>query len=136
MKLSFISDNTTQTELLYDELKMITSLNVKADNDIMYMNILNHKIDSSNKFGQRTAPLRNSMSLSANEYREFLSTFGFTNNYLKKWLNDVVFRNGVHFPYNVYEFDTHLEFKEKSIHIMMEVNDEAAKFLEDDLWEK
>lgn len=115
---------------------MITSMNMRAEDDIMYMNILSNKLEKSNKFGQRTKPIRNSMSMTANEYREFLSTFGFTNNYLKKWLNDVVLRNGVKFPYNVYEFDTHLSFKEHSIHIMMEVNDEAAEFLEEDFWEK
>ena len=136
MKIAFIADDKTQKELLYDELKMITSFNVKAENDIMYMNILTHKINQQNKFGQRTQPIRNSLKLTPNEYREFLSTFGFTTNYLKKWLNDVVLRNGVRFPYNVYEFDTHLEFKEHSIHVMMEVNDEAAEFLEEDFWDK
>ena len=45
MKIAFIADDKTQKELLYDELKMITSFNVKAENDIMYMNILTHKIN-------------------------------------------------------------------------------------------
>ena len=46
MKIAFLADDKTQKELLYDELKMITSFNVKADNDIMYMTILSHKVDS------------------------------------------------------------------------------------------
>jgi hypothetical protein len=54
--------------------------------------------------------MRNGMNLTPNEYREFLSTFGFTNNYMKKWMNDVVFRPGVRFPYNMQEVYTTIKF--------------------------
>ena len=73
----------------------------------------------------------NNMDLTENDYREFLSTFGFTMNYLKKWLNDVYFRDGLFFPYNVSEFKTRVGFKEKSMHIMLEVEDDAEDFFED-----
>ena len=78
--------------------------------------------------------MRNGMNLTPNEYREFLSTFGFTNNYMKKWMNDVVFRNGVRFPYNMSEIYTTIKFQEKSAHIFLEVEDNAAKVLEKGLW--
>jgi len=111
------------TQLIYDELKMISSMDMTAEHDVMYIKLLNHKLDLDNKFGQRSQPIKNGMELTENEYREYLSTLGFTMNYLKKWLNDVYFRDGLFFPYNISEFDTRVAFKEKSMHIMLEVED-------------
>ena len=96
--------DSKKLELMYDELKMISSMDMEAENDIMFIKLLNHKLDIDSKFGQRSQPIMNNMELTENEYREFLSTYGFTMNYLKKWLNDVYFRDGVFFPYNVSEF--------------------------------
>jgi hypothetical protein len=45
-------------------------------------------------------PIRNSMNMNSNDYREFVSTFGFTMNWMKKWLNEVVWANGMYFPYS------------------------------------
>jgi len=84
--------------------------------------------------GDRKLPIRNSMGMTEADYREFVSTFGFTLNYLKKWLNDVVLRNGIVFPYNTHEFDTSLKFAEKSMHIIIEVEDDAAQYFEKDFW--
>ena len=69
--------------------------------------------------------MKNSMKLTSNEYREFLSTFGFTMNFMKKWMNDVYLREGIYFPYGVDEFYTTVFFKEMSMHIMLEVEDKA-----------
>jgi hypothetical protein len=124
----------SKKELMYDEVKMISSMDMTAENDILYIKLLNHKLDIDSKFGQRSQPIRNSMDLTENEYREFLSTFGFTMNYIKKWLNDVYFRDGVLFPYNMSEFNTRVSFKEKSMHIMLEVEEGADKFFEDEYW--
>jgi len=85
---------------------MTTALNMQAKDDILFMEILNHKLNINHKFGQKKAPMRNNMKLTANEYREFLSTLGFSHSYLKKWLNDIIFRNGVRFPYNMKEIYT------------------------------
>jgi hypothetical protein len=81
-------------ELLYDEIKMITTLDVEAENDVVFVKVLNNKIDSRNNV-RKNLPVRNTMDMTTNEYREFLSTFGFTMNYMKKWLNEVVFRDGI-----------------------------------------
>jgi len=110
MCLSFSLDTMGAKELLYDEVKMISSMNMKAKDDILFITLLNHKLNVNNKFGQKNVPMRNSMKLTSNEYREFLSTFGFSSNYMKKWLNDVVFRNGVRFPYNMKEIYTTIKF--------------------------
>jgi hypothetical protein len=91
-------------EQMYDEHKMISSMDMTATDDIVFIKLLNHKLDIDSKFGQRSQPIMNNMELTENEYREYLSTFGFTMNYIKKYLNDVYFRDGIFFPYNVSEF--------------------------------
>jgi hypothetical protein len=120
-------------EIMYDELKMISSMDMTSKSDILYIKLISHKLDIDSKFGQRSKPIRDGMDLTENEYREFLSTFGFTLNYIKKFLNDVYFRNGVFFPYNVSEFDTEVYFQEKSMHIMLEVEEESYEFFEEEL---
>jgi hypothetical protein len=122
-------------ELMYDELKMITSMNVRAEDDIVFIDILKNKLDIDNKYGQKEAPMRNGMNLTPNEYREFVSTFGFFQNYLKKWFNNVYFKNGIMFPYNPKEIYTTVAFQEKSMHVMLEVEEEADKFFEKELWD-
>jgi len=74
------------------------------------------------------------MDVTENEYREFLSTYGFTMNYIKKWMNDVYFRDGIPFPYNINEFKTSVSFKEKSMHVMLEVEEDADVYFEDNYW--
>lgn len=120
-----------KTELLYDEVKMILSMDVTADNDILNIKILNLKHDIDSRFGQRSAPIRDGMHLTENEYREFLSTYGFAMNYIKKWMNDVYLRNGILFPYGMDEFYTTVYYQEQSMHIMLEVEEEAEIYFED-----
>lgn len=111
--LKFHEGSISGKELLYDEINMIMSMNMEAEDDILFINLLNLKLDIDSRFGQRSAPIRDGMELTENEYREFLSTYGFALNYMKKWLNDVHFREGIHFPFNPEEFYTTLNFQEK-----------------------
>lgn len=90
----------TGKEIIYDELKMVTSAKMHAENDLVYITLLKNKLFIDNQYGQSTEPMRNGMKLTANEYREFISSFGFFQNYLKKWFNNVYFKNGLGFPYN------------------------------------
>ena len=119
---------------MYDEHKMISSMDMTATDDIVFIKLLNHKLDIDSKFGQRSQPIMNNMELTENEYREYLSTFGFTMNYIKKYLNDVYFRDGIFFPYNVSEFQTKVNFQAKSMHIMLEVEDNAEQYFEENYW--
>ena len=87
-------------EIIYDELKMVTSAKVASENDRVFVTLLKNKLFIDNQFGQRTEPKRNGLRLTSNEYREFISSFGFYMNYLKKWFNNVYFKNGLDFPYH------------------------------------
>ena len=74
--------------------------------------------------------------MSKNDYKEFLAQFGFWMNHIKKWLNTDMLTNGVLFPYGVDEFKSKVYFKEKSMHITLEVESEAAEYFEDKYWDK
>jgi hypothetical protein len=60
-----------------------------------------------------------------------LSTYGFFLADFKKWLNNDYLSWGIRFPYNPEEFYTTVAFQEKSMHIMLEVEDDAYKFFDD-----
>lgn len=119
-------------ELLYDEINMVTSADIESRNDIVYIKVLNNKINNGRS--KKHMPMRNSMNMTKGDYREFLSTFGFTMNFMKKWLNDVVLRRGVRLPFKMEELETEVKFQEKSMHLLLEVNNDAAKFFEKEFW--
>lgn len=64
-------------EIIYDELKMVTSAKVKSEDDRVFITLLKNKLFIDNQFGQSTEPKRNGMQMTSNEYREFISSFGF-----------------------------------------------------------
>ena len=134
LKFSIMSDDTKSTELLYDEVRFTTAANIKTENDIVHIDVLTNKINIENKFGGRQLPIRNGMNMSKNEYREFISTLGFSARYWKDWINQSVFKGGVWFPYKPDEFLTDLKFQEKSAHLFFELEPEIASLLEKDFW--
>lgn len=126
------SERRSERELIYDEIPMITSMDVRSKNDVLYINMINNKIDYTQDFGMKKKPVRNTMEMTSVEYNEFLADFSHSMNYFKNWLNQKHFVSGIYFPYNTDEFDTHLNFMEKSMHIMMEVEDRAYIFFDDE----
>ena len=129
MKIGFSLDALGTKELLYDEINFETSFDLKADNDIVYGVIKKHRIDMP-RHRSKKLPVRNTMNMTSTDYNEFISTFGFTNNYIKKWMNDVVLREGIKFPYNMEELYTTLQFTEGAMHIMLEVEKEYEEYLD------
>jgi hypothetical protein len=120
-----------KTEVLYDELPIITTLDMDAEKDMLFIRMLNNKLDIDSKFGQKQKPERTTMTMTTVDYRQFHSTMSYSLNYFKNWLNDKHFPDGVHFAWSMDEFDTQLHFQEKSMHILLEVNDDAEVFFED-----
>ena len=49
--MRFHEDSASGTELMYDELKMILSMDMTAEDDILFMKILNLKLDIDGRFG-------------------------------------------------------------------------------------
>jgi hypothetical protein len=44
-------------------------------------------------------------------------------------------KNGVRMPYNPKQLYTTVDFKEKSMHILLEAGEDAEEFLEDNFWD-
>jgi hypothetical protein len=86
--------------LFYDEFKVVTTGSVKTRDDTLYLEILSHKLDMNGKYQEQAYPVHDYMSITENEYRELLSTFGFYLNKQKDCLNQHVLNNGngVHLP--------------------------------------
>jgi hypothetical protein len=63
-------------ELLYDEVRFITKAKVSTNNDVAWIEILKNEILIDDKFGGKQKPIRNTMKMTNNEYREFLSQLG------------------------------------------------------------
>ena len=80
---------------------MITTFMLEVEDDVAYMNILNHKLDLDGNYGQITKPQRTSINISTVEYRYFLQTLGFGMNEMKRWFNDVILSDGISFPYKM-----------------------------------
>lgn len=121
--------------IFYDEFKMVTTAMLEVQDDIGYLNVLNHKLDLNNKFAQTVAPERNSMKVTENEYREFLQSLGFTLNEMKKWMNDVILLDGIKFPYALDEIKTEVKFQEGSMHVFLEVEKNVAEYFENEFWD-
>lgn len=96
--------------IFYDEVRMVSTGMLEVTDDVGYLNILNHKLDLNNKFSQTSQPVKNTMSITENEYREYLQALGFTLNEMKKWMNDVILLDGIKFPYSVEEIKTEVKF--------------------------
>lgn len=122
--------------MFYDEVKMVSTMMLEVTDDIMYLNILNHKLDLNNKFSQTTAPVKNTMSVTENEYREYLQALGFTLNEMKKWMNDVILLDGIKFPYSIDEVKTEVKFQEGSMHVFLEVEKDVQEFFEEEFWDE
>lgn len=124
-------DQANSETLFYDEFKMLSTANVRAADDIVYIALQTNKLDIDADKGHQTKPMMDKMNITTAEYREFVSSFGFYANFLKKYLNNVYFKNGIRFPYNPKEIYTTLKFKEQSAHIFLTLNEDADKFFED-----
>uniref|UniRef100_A0A7S3CT16 Uncharacterized protein n=1 Tax=Strombidium rassoulzadegani TaxID=1082188 RepID=A0A7S3CT16_9SPIT len=130
--IKFKLDALGAKELLYDEFRMITSMDMEAENESLFIKLLVNKIDTDAKYAAKEMPLRNSIDMSVSEYREFLASFSYSMNYLKGYLNEQVLEAGITFPFRFNEFDSKLEFLEKQMHILLEVNDMAYMFFDDE----
>ena len=135
MALTIHKDMFSEKPEYYDEMRIITTLKARADDDVVYMTILEHKLDVDSHLDNQNAPMQTTLDINTAEYREFLSSFGFYMNFLRKYINNVVLKDGIQFPYNPKEIYTTIDFKPKQMHVFMELADDAGEFFEDELWD-
>ena len=106
-------------------------MNVKALDDIVYIYLKQQKVDLKHS---RSHPIRDNLDISSSEYIDFLSTFNFFNQYIRTFLNNVVFKQGIQFPYNPDQLYTTVGFKEGSMHVFLDINKDAHRILEESFW--
>jgi hypothetical protein len=63
------------------------------------------------------------MKLSENEYREFLLDLESTIKFLKTYMNNVMLKDQIPFPYNLKEFDWNIAFKNNAVYFLLDVKD-------------
>lgn len=129
-------NGTKSASRFYDEIKMTTTANARAEDDVVYFSLLSNKVDEETTIGKKTQPISSDLSLSEGEYREFITTFGLYMNYLRKYLNNVYFKKGIRFPYNPKEIYTTLDFHPGSAHIFLDVAEEASTFFKKQYWDE
>lgn len=125
----------SKKELLYDCFAFTSAANVHNRDQILHIDLMEHRLNLNGETANREAPRRNKMDMTTNEYREFLEDVSFTVSECKTWLNDVILRgNKVRFPYAVEEFKTTLNFEDAKMHLMLDIEDKAYRFLEEEFW--
>lgn len=122
--------------VLYDEFKMRTTANVAAADDTVYIALQSLELDAEGSRGSKVRPIRDNLNMDESEYTEFVDNMGLYMNYLRKYLNAVYFKKGLQFPYNPEEIYTTLKFKEQSMHVFLDVAEEAERFFVDKLWDE
>ena len=70
------------------------------------------------------------MNMTKNEYREFISTLGFSAKYFRDYVNQYIFKDGTRLPYSLKEFKTDVKFQDKSMHMFFEIEQEFAEMFE------
>lgn len=55
---------------------------------------------------------------------------------MKNYFNQVILPKGLHFPYSVDEIETDVAFKEGSMHVFIQVEQDADKFIEEEFWDE
>jgi hypothetical protein len=95
LEFAIFEDSIDAKELIYDEIRIITSADISTLNDNFTITVLENKLNRDNQFSGQELPLRNNMKITPKEYNQFLSTFGFATKYFKDWINESVFRGGV-----------------------------------------
>ena len=116
-------------ELFYDEIRIITSADVTTFNDVATIKVLENKLNRDNAFTGAKLPVRNNMKMTPKEYREFISSFGFSAKYFREWIEESVFKDGVQLPWKANEFLTKLVIADKSAHVFFEIETEMLQMM-------
>lgn len=132
--MSWSTDLLGSKELMYDEIRFISSANVETKNDMAFITILKNEILMDSAFGGRQNAIRSTLKQTNNEYREYLSQLEAAAVNMKSWLNTSVFNGGAQFPYHPDEFITEIKFLEKSVHVMFELEEGMTGMMERQIW--
>lgn len=118
-----------------DEFRMYSTMNAQVDRDRVYLYMFENELDLDPEYGQFTAPREDMLGTTESEYREFISDFGFFLNYIRKYLNNVHFQDGLQLPWTADEIEFDLQFEEQQMHVFIDLTDDADRWFEQEFWD-
>ena len=117
----------------YDEVHMVTSLNLESNNDILHFEIADMRIQVDRMRDQRYKPHNDGLGITENDYQEFLEDLSLSISFFKEWMNKVILRGDhIRYPYNVGELYTQIYFQPEQMLVFIDIEDNAEKFFEDE----
>lgn len=134
LEFAIFEDKADPKELIYDEIKVITSMDISTLNDDVTVKVLENKLNIDIGGRGRTLPVRNNMKMTPKEYREFISALGFSAKYFRDWINESVFAGTVRLPYRPNELLTRVKFQDKSAHVFFEIENEFLQMMQAEFW--
>jgi hypothetical protein len=72
LEFAIFEDTVDNKELIYDEIRIITSADIVTLNDVATVKVLENKLNRDNAFSGSKLPVRNKMKMTPKEYREFI----------------------------------------------------------------
>ena len=96
-------------EIIYDELKLLVTLDAKVENDLLYLTYHKYELDIFDKYHYRDYPIRNSLNMSKQDYTQLLMDTKKMLNWYKGKLN-WIFSYGVYYQYDFPEFRQDIQF--------------------------
>ena len=69
LEFAIFEDSASNKELIYDEIRIITSADLTTLNDVAYITVLENKLNRDNTLSGSKLPVRNQMKMSSKEYR-------------------------------------------------------------------
>lgn len=116
---------------MLDELKMMAVFDIEMEDDIVFVQIHSLQLSIHERYGTRDYPMHSSFPITPNEYKSFISDFSLMLVSQKEYLNDVVLRGGLPFPYDTEEFYTTVQFREGAMYLINVVEEEYATYKEE-----
>ena len=107
-----------------DEFPILTTANVILDDDVAYISMLEHRLNIDPLHAHPDQPSYwYKGEIPSDDYREFVSSFGFYLNYLRKYLNQVYFKNGLQLPFDSKEIYTSVAFTDMAMHVFLDLEE-------------
>lgn len=121
-------------QILYDEINMITKINLDVSKDVVNLKIKENQIVSTKSIA-KDRPTKDTLKLSKRDYRAFMSSFEETMSELEKWINSK-YIDGIPMPFGIDEFNTKILFRKRAMNLMFEVENDSGEFFEEELWDQ
>jgi hypothetical protein len=136
--ISLTSDSAPGTlgaiNILYDEIPMFVSMNMKTQKDDMLLYFTELRLDMDSKYGMRAAPLKNWINFSESEYHQWLAQLEISIKTFRKWIDTNILSRGMPFKYNMNEIYTYITFKQQQLNINFEIERDVEEYLEKNFW--